>query len=440
MSETEKNPEMVVYTLRNNMYGFIKEERNRYADLYRVIKDYVIENKLMLSDPYMITNLSNNSDVFLDYHYTVYCSRPLTHANTIVNLLYDELMANDNKLVSTLVMNTVVKNEEFSISFDNRYIAKIFAMQRNRPKGKSVDISKLIAPHYINKVPYLPAEIEIIDIYNRIYTNQGSIQALLDIEEKMGKYIVNKVGGEVELIKIGGDIKTCYERKKDVLEAIKLSIIKNFLVDRTDLALLGPMAVEWLQNAENICPKYDRIQLVGTLTIEELKTELEKYVKMLGQNNSITVGEELDLLIPKDFRTKRAIFSLIIKTDFGIKEKPFLEYFNSCNFELVPVFESNKILIVNKYVLLRFLFIDLWVSKFIYSVGKIDKESYTTKQGRYLELIKETNKLPFIADGTIGVYYEYDVSKKEQKISQEHFFIPYYPYGFFLKNKQLRSV
>ena len=433
-------PDSVVYNLRNNMYNFLKKERERYDKLYNVIKAYVIEHKLLISNPYLISNLSNNSDMFLDYSYVIYCATPLRHANNIVNLIYDELLTSDNKLISTLVMNTVVKNEEFSIAFDNRFIANIFAIQRNRPKGNSLDISKIIVPNYINKVPYVPDELEIIEIYNNIYSNQGSIQARLDIEERMFKNIVHKIGGEVKEISdiIGGS--TCYERKKDALEAIKISIITNFLAGRQDLALLGPMAVEWIQSEGKICPKFDRIQLVGTLTLKELETELKKYLNSLGRDYNMSVGGELDLLIPKDFRTKRAIFSIAIRTDFGIKEKPFLEYFNSCNFELIPVYEINNIIVVSKYVLLRFLFIDIWVSKFVYSIGKIDKKNYTTKQTRYLELVKYVNKMPFIADGTIGVYYDYLVSKGEKKLAQELFFIPYYPFGYFNKNKQLRQL
>ena len=99
--------------------------------------------------------------------------------------------ARNKKIID--VMNTVVKNEEFSIAFDNRFIANIFAIQRNRPKGNSLDISKIIVPNYINKVPYVPDELEIIEIYNNIYSNQGSIQARLDIEERMFKNIVHKI-------------------------------------------------------------------------------------------------------------------------------------------------------------------------------------------------------------------------------------------------------
>lgn len=428
--------EVKLESMRENLYGFCELERKRYHKLYEIIEKYATEHKLLISDVYKLTNLQK-TDQFLDYHYEVYCSRPLEHTNRIVNLIYEEIP--DHPMIDTLTMNTVVKNEEFSISFDGRFIAKIFAMQRDRPKGKSVDLAKLVEPKIISKIPYMPAEIEIIDVFHKMYTASAPLETLEHFEKIMIEQVTSKVGGEVNQI-TGGKEKSCYERKKDELEAIKVAIVKDFLRARQDIALLGPMAIEWYQSGENICPKYDRIQLCGVLSVEQLKSELTNYLQSLGRKYEISMSEELDLLIPKDFRTKRTIFSMSIHTDLGIKEKPFLEYFNSCEFELIPTFEHHQLLLVSKPVLMRFLFIDLWISKFIYSIGKLDKQSYTQKQTRTLDLIKQGMKIPFVADGTLGVYYDYDISKKEKKIGQEQFFGPYMPSMHFKKNNKLREI
>ncbi len=438
--------------LKANLYGFVKSERMRYDHIYKIIETYVIEHKLFISDPYKLTHLETNTDQFMDFHYSIYCSRPLEHANAITNLIYEELMVRKDPLIDLLVMNTAIKNEEFSISYDNRFIVKVYALQRDRPKGQSSDLAKLIIPEVINKVPYMPAEIEIIDVYNNLYTNPTNLYAYEHFESSMLKQVLSKIGGEVQDIS-GGDNQggniisgaddsqknTCYERKKDELEALKIAIVKDFLPGKP-LALLGPMAIELYQSGTDMCPKYDRIQLVGTWSTSELKTKLSDYLTTFGRRYEISDSDELDLLIPKDFRTKRVIFSMSIKTDMGIKEKPFLEYFNSCNFELIPVFEFENILLTNKYVLLRFLFIDLWVTKFIYSIGKLEKSSYVSKQQRTMSLIRLASKMPFVVDGLIGSYYDFEISKKEKKIDQEQYFGPYYPAGYFKKNSKLRTV
>ena len=522
---------------KKNLYEFTKNERMQYSNIFDIIDIYVIEHNLLISNPYKLTSMNASIESWLDFHYSIYCSNPLMHANELINLIYEELLATKNPMINLLVMNTTVKEEEYAISHDNRFVVKIYALQRNRPKGHSMDFAKLIEPVIINKIPYMPAEIEIIDVYNNMYTNATNLDILTHFENYMLTAVVGKIGGQIyaldsnnlnpnsnnpiynendthfqdsnnsfldsnnlnpnsnnpiynendthfqdsnqdeNVIDFGIDAveeiiedllessiigagyaskshspKThdtltvkkyglpCYEKKKDELEAIKLEIVKNFFVKRLDIALVGPLAVEWYKTSNQLCPKYDRIQMVGQISVDLLKTQLESYLESFGKKYTISMGDYLDLLIPKDFRTKRKVFSICMQTDVGIKEKPFLEYFNSCEFELVPVFESNGILVANKYVLLKFLFIDLWVTKFIHSIGKLDNATYVIKQQRAIEAIRNAAKIPFVADGTIGTYYDYEISKKEKKINQEQHFWPYYPSAYFGKHGKLRIL
>jgi len=413
---------------------FIKKDRDQYADLYKVVEDYVKANNLFISNLYKIAKLDKSDliDELVNYHYDIYCSRPFEHSNNLINLIYEKLKK--HSLISTLVLNTIVKNEEFVILFDTRVMCKILAIQRDRPGGKSLDLMKIIKPVNINGLNYLPAEIEIIDVYNQLYTNENTN---LLFEQKLSKQVIGVVGGQLEKI-TGGKSDACYERKKDELEAIKVAIVKDFLKDRTDVVLLGGLAVELHKNT-NICPKYDRIQIITTLTPDQFRKELSDYLNGLGRNYNITMGDELDLLIPKDFRSKRIVFSMSLRTDMGIKEKPFLEYFNSAEFDVIPYFKHNNILIACKYVICKFLFIDLYVSKFIHSLGKLDDKSYAAKQSRNLELINYVNNMQFQIDGTIGVYFDYEISKKELMLGQERYYAPYFPHSYFVKNDKLRD-
>ncbi len=463
-------PEEVVWDIKQKLYEFTKRERACHSTIFELVEAYIIKNKLLLSNPYRLTGLENQTDSLMDFHYVIYCSRPLEHANALVNAIYEKLVSlKDTSRLDTLSMNTAVKNEEFFISYDNRVLVKIFAMQRDRPKGQSVDLAKLVEPVVIDGIPLMPAEIEIIDVYTQLYSEATKMKEMVFFEKNMLETVIGKVGGEVYSI-MGGieeisveentfdvkkfmaisggkavmnenhekNIKSCYERKKDELEALKVAIVKEFFVDRKDIALIGPLAVEWEKSKGDICPKYDRIQVVGNITMEELKSQLVSYLETFGKKYEINTSDPLDLLIPKDFRTKRTVFSMSIKTDMGIKEKPFLEFFNSCEFELVPVFTFKGVLLGNKLVSLRFLFIDLWVTKFIYSLGKLDINTYKSKQQRSLELIRDLAALPFKADGTLGIYDDFEIAKKERKINQEQFFYPYFPHAHYKKNNKLR--
>ncbi len=455
--------------MHENLFEFCQAEREKYGELYQVLLKYVKEHDLFISDSYELTGLSNTYK-FFDFHYQIYCSKPLLHTNRIINLMYWKLAK--HPMIGTLVMNTSVKNEEFSISFDNRFICKLFAMQRDRPKGNSVDLMKLVKPAVINKIKYLPAEIEIIDIYQKLYNGLGSFSAMKHFVSTMYKQIMDdrtineEDTGHTSNDKANDDkqtgndkanddkqtsnddqsddedlkSKTCYERKKEELEAIKMFILTDFLKGRQDVTLLGPIAVDWYTMGEKLCPKYDKIQICGTIKPAQLKEELQTFLNSLGRKYNVSLGDSLDLLIPKDFRTKRIIYSMSIRTDAGIKEKPFLEYFNCCDFELIPVFDHNSMLIANKYVLLRFLFIDLWIYKFIYSIGRLEKKTYLQKRDRLVAAIKQAEAMDFIAEGTLGFHYDYDISKRQKKIGQEEYFAPYSPSMHVQKNGAVRKL
>lgn len=427
-----------VQQLRENMYDFTNKERQRYKKIYDVIVTYAKNNTVFLSDINEISGIKSVSKLE-DFKYTMYCNNPLQHCNRIVNLIYEEVQ--NEPFASSLTMNTAVPNEEFTIMYDNRIMLYVYAVQKNK---STLDLYKSIKPKKIDGLNYMPAELEIIDIYHRLYMGDGSIEALTNLEEKLAAEVLQVIGGEVE--KIGGDIgqeekkSTCYERKKDELEAIKIAIVRDFLPGKENIAILGPMAVDWLLLGDKICPKYDRIQIVSDIPVTDIVQQLESYMQVLGKNYKISTSEPKDLMIQRDFRTKRVVFSVAIQTDLGIKEKPFLEYFNSCEFELIPVQIHKDVLVASKHVLCRFLFIDLWMTKFIYGLGKLDKSSYHERQTRLLEIIKNARELDFIADGVIGQYYDYDIHKKEMKKGEEKRFFPYFPHVSMEKYKKLREI
>lgn len=467
--------------LRKNLYDVTSKERNNHKKVYEIIETYAKNNDVFISNQYQVSGLDHHIGSLSDFHYAIYCSRPLEHANRLINLIYTEL--DNDPMIGLLNMTTAIKNEEFAIIHDTRFIVRIYAVQRNRPKGKSIDISKLIKPKIIKGIKYLPPEIELIEVYNALSSGCDfgvrNVDILLEFEKRMSEEVLKTIGGDIKLlskkIKGGGDDSdsndsndnendneddsndsdsndnkntndksnkspSCYERKKDEIEILKLLIIKDFLANRKDMMFLGPMAVEWVEKGIEFCPKNERIQLISTLTPEQIKSELEDYLKSVGKSGQLSMSEPLDLLIPKDFRTRRTVFSMSIRTDFGIKEKPFLEYFNTAMFDPVSAFLKDQIWVANKFAMLRFLFVDAWVAKFIHSLGKIDDRTYVNKQKRTMDLIKRCNNWDFLVEGIMGTYYEYTISKKEQRIGQEKFYLPYYPAEYFRQNNKLREV
>lgn len=227
--------------------------------------------------------------------------------------------------------------------------------------------------------------------------------------------------------------KSCYDKKKDVLEALKVAIIKDFLKDRKDIMLIGPMAYSWYAHGKDFCPMYDRLQVISSIRPSKLRQEINNYLASIGQRYVLSLGDDLELMIPKDFRTKRQIFSINIVSERGIKTKPFLEYFNTAQFDIVPTMIKDGVLLGQKDVLLRFLFIDLWVAKFVYLAGKIEEEIYIKRISRLWDVITHIHIIPNHVDGFLGIYQDYDVAKKKLNTGTSVIFAPYYPF----KNMEL---
>jgi hypothetical protein len=376
-------------------------------------------------------------------------------------------------------MNTSVKNEEFVITYDTRMIAKIYAIQPGYMQSqKTASIGKTIHPVIIDKIQYLPPSVEIIDLYNILYTGNGYDDAILNITLQLAKMVTDKTGGDIREIQksptfkkkkkkkqkntnelsilanindsdedsdgiddiIGSGEKSCYEKKKNELEAIKIALLRDYFKGRNDMILIGSIGYNWYHRGDQICPNMERIQIITSVPINEVKHDITQYIEGIGRNYKIIVSDELGLMIPKDFRSKKTIFSMVITTIKGPKEKPFLEVFNNTNFELIPAFQANDILIGCKYVLLRFLYIDLWIANFVFTIGKLTKEKYVDRQKKILHYINNISTIKNIADGVLGTYYDYTISKNELIFNQEQFFGPYNVHSYFKSHKKLRSI
>jgi len=444
---------------RESQRDYLEKERSKYTSLKNVIISYVKSHNLMISNMYMLQ--SDNSVLsYIDDFIDVYANNAMFHANAVINKLYETLPHDD--AINYLLLATVAKNEEFAIMYDGRLIAKFKALQKTRSRA-NINLHDVIHPTFINSIPLLPADIEIIDSYSRVYNGDSDDtrdlfkQCIDNLSTRLQNKNKQKKGGvnidsalideflnEYKFIsstKIhGGAAVTCYERKRDELEALKLAIVTEWLPTRDDVALVGAYAVDLYTEGAKLCPKYDRIQLVGTCNSKQLRSAINEFLMKISGRYTINIGEALDLMIPKDFRTKREIFSITLPTQSGPKEKPLLEFFNSCEFELIPWRKIHNSHVAANDVIMRFLLIDVYILNFIYALGKLDMHSYKEKLTRYLQLLKRANEMPKEINGCLGVYYPFDIQRKELLLRSGEFFPPYVPANYYKKNNSLRSV
>jgi hypothetical protein len=212
------------------------------------------------------------------------------------------------------------------------------------------------------------------------------------------------------------------------------------LKDRDDICLIGSWAYDWLKNEGKICVNREKIQIISKLQVESISVSIEKFVKPMT-NFQITYKEQ-QLNIPKDFRTKRYTFYINIETERGIVEKPFLDLFNSAEFEIIPFAIFNGICIGDKYVILRFLYIDLWILRLIYALGIITNDIINMKIDHYWFLINEFrgnygDKLK--TTNFFGIYRNYLVDKKQENLKGKKY-TPYIPSIYLAENNTYREL
>jgi hypothetical protein len=191
------------------MYDKIIKERDQYKKIFNVVEEYVIKNNLLVCNLYKISNIDNNIDSLFDYYYVIYCEICLIHANNIINNIYEHIKKNitnetdefdiynadnPNTSIKFLNLKTLTKNEEFSIEYNNRTIVKLYTLQKYG-KEEKIRVINAVVPYTINNINYIPPEIEIIDVYQKIYNGNQQYSIFEDILFKKIKNTNQYTGG-----------------------------------------------------------------------------------------------------------------------------------------------------------------------------------------------------------------------------------------------------
>jgi hypothetical protein len=413
--------------------GQILSDRNQYETVWKTIVKYCTDNKLILSDLYVLSDKENTLQHIYDKSYKIYASNPFRHANLLTNLIHKNTIHQSGSEFTQL--KTIIEQEEFAIEYDTRIVATIYQIK----KHKSVKLETIINPVSIKNTLYMPAEIELIDIYDKLYdpNEYGSYKTSEEFESILYKQVIERREQGI----IGG-LDSCKERKKEFIEAIKITLVKDWLPNKKDTVLIGPWAYNWIKLGTDICADVEKIQIISQLTPDELLKELQKYVNTLSKF-SITMREQ-ELHIPKDFRTTRYTYYMQIQSERGMTEKPFLDLFNCAQFSCIPYTTVDGILIGHKWVILRFLFIDLWIVRLIKKLNLISADILDKKLINLWRLIEEFRlgfgeKSVITKVEYIGTFREYSIDRKLSKLQGKPFF-PYIPEIYLAEKNAYREI
>lgn len=362
----------------NEAAAYIDKYNETLAPVFTTIKKFISSKKLIYT----------LDDAFVIYSETAeQSSRALTLE--IMDVLKELKLS-----VNWLVMRCAIYKEEYGIYYDQRPLATIF----NVEKYKGVNLFEIMVPDD----NYLPAEIELMSVYHRLY--DPSLTEMWEYDLQKEGQLFDSLISRVDEGKVaGGQSGACKASLFAEMNALKIVIltwVNGLHDDGIDAILIGEMAIKLISlglHGIKITDVHDKIQLIGPL--EPLEQSLTAYISSVSPFKLSKRTQSLHLF--DDRRTTRTTFYVVSPCSDGLFEKPFLDVFNSTEFELIPWVSSARFLekknenfpksikIGNLWVLSRFLLIDLWVLRIIKRLKLIEATIYDRKLSETMVSLKK---------------------------------------------------
>lgn len=379
------DPEKITHLQKIAKSEVIILDRQRFDDYISAIETYINENDIYITDYNAYNFLLNDTNKHpKSYHYKLYTANAFNHAKKITQLLFEV----KNDLSKYIALSTRLQGREFSISIKGREIAYI----TNIGIYKDVDLSSLITPiikkGFYKDVKIVQFELLMIDMYRKLCNpeNYKDWEDLIDVE----KYLYSEYKGV-----IGGKEKI-YETKYD-------NAIEDFIVDKVQI---GIRALGY----------NERYQVISKNSIEEDFKTFEALIKKVNKDAVCNYVSNKIFIIGDPRLVKNIIY---------VNSDPLIDIYNSAQYEPVP----HKNFIGSKFLILRFIFIEIWnmsiISKyinidyskkinFLYSIFNKERVRYKPKD--YIEEFKK--------------YYGYYISdiiyNKQNQLGKKSY--PIYPY------------
>lgn len=462
--------------LKNGASEIISNERNNLKVLYTVIENFVRDNNFIISKPILIyesnTNLTELNSII------IFCENIFRNSNKLINLICEALDKYEKEITSKLdddsynlleseinprwlSLRTVVAHEEINIFYDGRPIV-IF---KSINLYKNIPIFKMLLPMPSKRGIFtdaplllLPVELELMDIYHKLYSpdKADEWEDLLLIEYNLYELFLKR---KPQLI-AGGE-NECSKKIISNIETIKRLLVLDFLKNQP-LILIGDWVlklIEFGETGKTLTDNFEKVQILIDSPIDDFNEVLEVFLTTVTPYKCTYREEKLHIV--DDSRLKKYTFYMSSVCNItGQKiEKPFLDVYNSCRYEIIPYRYSeefnlskssefpNDIKIGNAYVLIRFMLLDLWILRVIKNLGFLTSHILETKISRIMNSIEQIKNIRkfcgfigkvFQSDNYLGTYQSLMLYQKNKLLESK--FPPYIPYYFKQSNGSYKDI
>ncbi len=247
----------------------------------------------------------------------------------------------------TAALQTNIRYKEFTIYINARMLFRVFSMEKYRGL-KLIDVmGHSVYTGYFTgaSIKCVPEEIQLISIYRNLYTPARLAQwkAEMENEGKIYGRLRQSIHEKATRVTGGGG--------HDDITACLLKVVQD-----NSYVLVGDYALAALGLTQSTV----RVQFIASDAIEEVRKRCERCVKR-GKVTHV----RFSLNIPDDFQiVKHSLYMMV-----NGKQTAIADVFNSTAFEMMPFIHERRLRLGNPWVLLRFLFIDIWVLKLILNLG-----------------------------------------------------------------------
>ena len=370
-------------------------ERERYHNIYLTIEEYISKfksderNTIFLGGTMGVNLLFRRPRSLDDYTYTIYSENAFIHANDLTNIIAETQNVDKafelNPKDFVVVLLTKFPYKTYEIHIDNRAMVKIISLNTSDRKNnpKAYDLIKPIEEKTYggHMVSILSPEIFLTNIYHTLCSPNlvAEWPTALRNETKLFQLMKsNTVTGATEV-----EQNDKISRKDQSL--LEQNILSKFINNNSDVILIGEHALRLINDHDKfVHGNFVMSSLVIHVIADENETyqAVQNIVKNLNLDYSV-VKNTRHVPILEDFRLDR--------TTIKVGGKEIIYCYNSSQYDLVPttklVSGNSSIIIGSPFLLIRFMLIDIWVVRYIESLGMIDSKFAQSRLSNLMKLV-----------------------------------------------------
>lgn len=341
-------------------------DRMLYSVFFVAAEAFCVANSVLLGGRVGIDLLVGRPLTKESFFWELYCDDTFNIAKNFVI----ELSRTHSPHIpaNTTSLQTNIRHKEFSVFINARLLFKIYSMDKYR----GIKLIELMGPatrtSYFTKNPIkcIAEEMQLISIYRTLYSpaKLPHWKDAIENEQKIYDLIKEAIG-----VKATTSLVTGGASAKLAAKNIHLCLIRD-LIKPNSYILIGDHAM----TAMGLLDSGSRVQFIAPDDIDDIRKKCERCILRRDTDIKITYMR-YQLNLPDDFQILK--YTLYLNDKDG--QVAIADIFNSSAFEPIPFARVGGIRVGNPWVLLRFIFIDIWVLKLILNLDQNAADFIKTK-------------------------------------------------------------